>query len=119
MRRSPASACRVTRRANWSIRSGSGRCSPSIRWTNSKRRNSCGTPPSRPRRRALPFGAFLRRNGWSDEQIAEYEDSPERQGRVAGLQAAAMGLQAFGGETGGAVPMAEAEEDEEVDSEFA
>lgn len=53
----------------------------------------------------LPLGAFLRRNGWSDEQIAEYEGSPERQSRVAGMTAAALGLQSLrGGEAGGEEP---------------
>jgi hypothetical protein len=49
----------------------------------------------------LPLGTFLRRNGWTDEQIAEYEGSPERQSRVAGMEAATLGLQSLrGGEAG-------------------
>lgn len=40
----------------------------------------------------LPLATFLRRQGWSDEEIAEYEASPERASRVAGMEAATLGL---------------------------
>ena len=49
----------------------------------------------------LPLGAFLRRNGWSDEQIAEYEASPERLSRVAGMEAATLGLATLRGQESG------------------
>ena len=35
----------------------------------------------------LPLSTFLRRQGWSDEEIAEYEGSPERRAKVAGMEA--------------------------------
>ncbi|NTU63917.1 MAG: hypothetical protein HGB05_11090 [Chloroflexi bacterium] len=60
----------------------------------------------------LPLGSFLRRNGWSDEQIAEYEESPERASRVAGMEAAMLGLQTLRDSESGSAeqePMAEVE----------
>jgi len=35
----------------------------------------------------IPLSMFLKRNGWSDEQIQEYENSPENKARLAALQA--------------------------------
>jgi hypothetical protein len=50
----------------------------------------------------MPLGSFLRRSGWTEDEIAEYEGSPERQSRVAGMDAARLGLESLrGGETGG------------------
>ncbi len=40
----------------------------------------------------LPLMTFLRRQGWSDDEIAEYETSPERRAKVAGMEAAELGL---------------------------
>ncbi len=43
----------------------------------------------------LPLGTFLRRNGWTDDQVAEFEASPERQAKMAGMEAAQLGLQSL------------------------
>lgn len=40
----------------------------------------------------IPLEMFLKRNGWSEKQLAEYLGSAERQARVAGLEAARLGL---------------------------
>lgn len=41
----------------------------------------------------MPLEMFLRRNGWSDEQLREYVASPERAAKMAGMEAASLGLQ--------------------------
>lgn len=40
----------------------------------------------------IPLTTFLRRQGWSEDEIAEYEASPERRAKVAGMEAAELGL---------------------------
>ena len=49
----------------------------------------------------MPLGSFLRRSGWTEDEIAEYEGSPERQSRVAGMEAATLGLETLQGRRDG------------------
>lgn len=35
----------------------------------------------------MPMSLFLRRNGWTDEQVSEYENSPEQRARMDAMQA--------------------------------